>query len=116
VELPRRPLGSSGVPVTVTGFSAWAIGGGGWAFGWGPRDDTVSHATMRHALAQGLNWIDTVAVYGLGHSEQVVGQLLRQLPPSKRPLVFTKCELVPGRTRGSRTPIRSSVTSNMGCS
>jgi aryl-alcohol dehydrogenase-like predicted oxidoreductase len=94
MKLPQRPFGSSGVPITVTGFGAWAIGGGGWAFGWGPQDDTVSLATMRHALAQGINWIDTAAVYGLGHSEQVVGQLLRQLPSSERPLVFTKCGLV----------------------
>src|ERR1700730_16540346 len=96
MKLPRRPFGSSGVPITVTGFGAWAIGGGGggWGFGWGPQDDTVSLATMRHALAQGINWIDTAAVFGLGHSEQVVGQLLRQLRPSERPLVFTKCGLV----------------------
>lgn len=94
MNLPQRSLGSSGVPITVTGFGAWAIGGGGWVFGWGPQDDSVSLATIRHALDLGINWIDTAAVYGLGHSEQVVGQLLRSLPSAKRPLVFTKCGLV----------------------
>jgi aryl-alcohol dehydrogenase-like predicted oxidoreductase len=94
MTLPQRSLGSSGVPITATGFGAWAIGGGGWAFGWGPQDDTASIATMRHALERGINWIDTAAVYGLGHSEEVVGRLLRDLPASERPLVFTKCGLV----------------------
>jgi aryl-alcohol dehydrogenase-like predicted oxidoreductase len=94
MNLPQRPLGSSRVLITKTGFGAWALGGGGWAFGWGPQDDAVSLATMRHALELGLNWIDTAAVYGLGHSEEVVGRLLRDLPPSGRPLVFTKCGLI----------------------
>jgi aryl-alcohol dehydrogenase-like predicted oxidoreductase len=94
MNLPQRSLGSSRVMITRTGFGAWAIGGGGWAFGWGPQDDDMSLATMRHALELGINWIDTAAVYGLGHSEEVVGRLLRELPPSSRPLVFTKCGLV----------------------
>jgi aryl-alcohol dehydrogenase-like predicted oxidoreductase len=94
MNLPQRPLGSSRVLITKTGFGAWALGGGGWAFGWGPQDDAVSLATMRHALELGLNWIDTAAVYGLGHSEEVVGRLLRELPPSGLPLVFTKCGLI----------------------
>jgi aryl-alcohol dehydrogenase-like predicted oxidoreductase len=94
MALPQRPLGASRVPITVTGFGAWAIGGGGWAFSWGPQDDALSLATMRHALELGINWIDTAAVYGLGHSEEVVGRLLRELPGSGRPLVFTKCGLV----------------------
>lgn len=93
MALPTRPLGSSGLRITTVGFGAWAIGGGGWAFSWGPQDDAVSIAAMRHALELGINWIDTAAVYGLGHSEQVVGKLLRDLPPSERPLVFTKCGL-----------------------
>jgi aryl-alcohol dehydrogenase-like predicted oxidoreductase len=91
--LPTRPLGSSGFQITTVGFGSWAIGGGGWAFGWGPQDDAESIETMRHALDLGINWIDTAAVYGLGHSEEVVGKLLRELPPSQRPLVFTKCGL-----------------------
>ena len=94
MSLPQRPLGSSGVLITKTGFGSWAIGGGGWAFGWGPQDDAASLATMRHALERGVNWIDTAAVYGLGHSEQVVGWLLGELPPGERPLVFTKCGLI----------------------
>jgi len=89
-----RPLGSSGLDITTVGFGAWAIGGGGWAFGWGPQDDADSLATMRHALELEINWIDTAAVYGLGHSEEVVGRLLRELPVGERPLVFTKCGLV----------------------
>src|SRR5579863_2604574 len=92
--LPTRPLGSSGFHITTVGFGSWAIGGGGWAFGWGPQDDAESIATMRHALELGINWIDTAAVYGLGHSEEVVGKLLRDLPASERPLIFTKCGLI----------------------
>ena len=94
MSLPKRSLGLSGVPITVTGFGAWALGGGGWAYGWGPQDDNESVRTIRHALEQGINWIDTAAVYGLGHSEEVVGRLLRELPASERPMVFTKCGLV----------------------
>src|SRR5207237_789865 len=76
------------------GVGAWAAGGGGWAFGWGPQDDADSLAAMRRALELGVNWIDTAAVYGLGHSEEVVGRLLRELPAGERPLVFTKVGLV----------------------
>jgi aryl-alcohol dehydrogenase-like predicted oxidoreductase len=94
MNLPKRPLGSSGVAITVVGFGAWAIGGGGWRCSWGPQDDAASIATMRHALGLGINWIDTAAVYGLGHSEEVIGQLLRELSSSERPMVFTKCGLV----------------------
>ncbi len=94
MTLPTRPLGKSGLNITTVGFGAWAIGGGGWAFGWGPQDDADSVATMRRALELGINWIDTAAVYGLGHSEEVVGRLLRELHPRERPLVFTKCGLV----------------------
>ena len=90
-SLPTRPLGCSGLQITTVGFGAWAIGGGGWAYGWGPQDDDASVATMRHAVERGVNWIDTAAVYGLGHSEEVVGRLLRELPAGDRPLVFTKC-------------------------
>ncbi len=92
--LPSRQLGSSGLEITTVGFGAWAIGGGGWAFGWGPQDDAASLAAMRHAVALGVNWIDTAAVYGLGHSEEIVGRFLRDLPPPDRPLVFTKCGMI----------------------
>ena len=94
MTLPTRPLGSSGLDITTVGFGAWAIGGAGWAFGWGPQDDADSLAAMRRALELGINWIDTAAVYGLGHSEELVGRLLRELPSRDRPLVFTKCGLV----------------------
>jgi aryl-alcohol dehydrogenase-like predicted oxidoreductase len=94
VNLPKRKLGSSGLEITVVGLGAWAIGGGGWAFGWGPQDDAASLAAMRHAIDIGINWIDTAAAYGLGHSEELVGRFLRELPASDRPLVFTKCGLI----------------------
>ena len=94
MTLPTRPLGTSGLEITTIGFGSWAAGGGGWAFGWGPQDDRQSIAAMRHALERGVNWIDTAAVYGLGHAEELVGRLLRELPPDERPLVFTKCGLV----------------------
>jgi aryl-alcohol dehydrogenase-like predicted oxidoreductase len=94
MRLPTRPLGSNGVQITTVGFGAWAIGGDGWAFGWGPQDDRLSIATMRHAVELGINWIDTAAVYGLGHSEEIVGRFLKECAPADRPLVFTKCGLV----------------------
>jgi aryl-alcohol dehydrogenase-like predicted oxidoreductase len=94
MALPLRPLGTSGLEITAVGFGAWAVGGGGWAFGWGPQEDEASLAAMRRALEHGVNWIDTAAVYGLGHSEEVVGRLLRGLPAAERPLVFTKCGMV----------------------
>ena len=80
--------------ITRVGFGAWAIGGGGWSFAWGAQDDDESLAAMRHAVERGVNWIDTAAVYGLGHSEELVGRLLRDYPTSDRPFVFTKCGLV----------------------
>jgi aryl-alcohol dehydrogenase-like predicted oxidoreductase len=92
--LPTRPLGSSGLAITRVGFGAWAAGGGGWSFGWGPQDDEDSLAAMRRAIERGVNWIDTAPVYGLGHSEEVVGRFLRALPAAQRPLVFTKCGLI----------------------
>lgn len=92
--LPVRALGSSGLDITTVGFGAWAVGGGGWSFGWGPQDDQASMAAMRRAVERGVNWIDTAAVYGLGHSEEVVGEFLRGVPAADRPFVFTKCGLV----------------------
>ncbi len=92
--LPMRALGTTGMQITRVGFGAWAIGGGGWSFAWGSQDDDESIAAMRHAVERGVNWIDTAAVYGLGHSEELVGRLLRDYPASDRPYVFTKCGLV----------------------
>jgi aryl-alcohol dehydrogenase-like predicted oxidoreductase len=91
MPLPTRPLGSSGMEITRVGLGAWAIGGGDWAFGWGPQDDEDSLAAMRRAVELGVNWIDTAAIYGHGHSEEVVGRFLREIPERDRPLVFTKC-------------------------
>jgi aryl-alcohol dehydrogenase-like predicted oxidoreductase len=93
-QLARRPLGSSGLEITTVGFGAWAAGAGGWSFGWGPQDDEASIAAMRRALDHGVNWIDTAAVYGLGHSEEVVGRVLEEIPGGERPFVFTKCGLI----------------------
>lgn len=93
-SLPTRRLGKDGPEITRVGFGAWAIGGGGWAFGWGPQDDAAAIAAMRRAVELGINWIDTAAVYGLGHSEELIGRLLRELPADERPYVFTKCGLI----------------------
>src|SRR4029434_2645703 len=89
----RRTLGNSTMQLTPMGLGAWAIGGE-WRFGWGPQDDADSTATIRRAIDLGVNWIDKGAVYGLGHSEEIVGRALRDVPASSRPYVFTKCSLV----------------------
>jgi aryl-alcohol dehydrogenase-like predicted oxidoreductase len=91
---PERPLGTTGMNITRVGFGAWAIGGGGWAFAWGQQDDAESVAAIRRAVERGVNWIDTAAVYGNGHSEEVVARALREMPAGERPYVFTKCGLV----------------------
>src|SRR6188474_2659038 len=91
MTLPTRPLGTSGLSITPVGFGAWAAGGGGWSFSWGPQDDNASIAAMRHAVEQGVNWIDTAAVYGLGHSEEVVGRALEPFSVGEDVFVFTKC-------------------------
>ncbi len=80
--------------ITVVGFGSWAAGGGGWSFGWGPQDDRQSIAALHQAGERGVNWVDTAAVYGHGHSEEVVGRVLRAVPQADRPFVFTKCGLV----------------------
>ncbi|WP_207462559.1 aldo/keto reductase [Azospirillum sp. SYSU D00513] len=92
--LPTRQLGTTDMEITRVGFGAWAIGGSDWSFGWGPQDDTDSVRAIRHAVGRGINWIDTAAVYGLGHSEEVVAEALLDIPASERPYVFTKCGLV----------------------
>jgi len=90
MSLPKRSLGRSGLEITTVGFGAWAAGGGGWAFAWGPQDDGESVAAIRAGVDAGMNWIDTAAVYGLGHSEEIVARALEGVSP--RPYVFTKCE------------------------
>lgn len=94
MNLNQRQLGKNGPEITTVGFGAWAAGGGGWSFSWGPQDDTASINAIRHAIRLGVNWIDTAAVYGLGHSEEVVGRALKDLPLDERPFIFTKCGLV----------------------
>ncbi len=92
VSRTTRQLGNSDMHITAIGFGAWAIGGGDWQFSWGSQDDNDSVAAIQRALDLGINWIDTAAVYGLGHSEEVVGRALQGR--SKKPFVFTKCSMV----------------------
>src|SRR5437660_10777973 len=91
-NMKTKPLGNSDLFITPIGFGAWAIGGSGWEFGWGEQDDKQSIAAIHRALDLGINWIDTAAVYGMGHSEEVVATALRNWP-GQRPYVFTKCGL-----------------------
>lgn len=91
--MQTRILGNSDLAITPIGYGAWAIGGTGWEYAWGPQKDEDSIAAIRRSLELGVNWIDTAAVYGLGHSEEVVARALDGWP-GKRPYVFTKCGLV----------------------
>jgi len=90
--MQTRQLGNSDMQLTAIGFGAWALGGGGWAFSWGPQDDEDSISAIHAALDRGVNWIDTAAVYGLGHSEEVVAQAVKGR--ANRPYIFTKCARV----------------------
>lgn len=96
-RLKTTELGGTGMEITRLGFGAWAIGGGGWQFGWGPQQDDESVAAIQRALELGVNWIDTAAAYGFGRSEEVVGRALAGV--TGRPYVFTKCSLVDDGTR-----------------
>ncbi len=90
--MQTRKFRETGMETTPIGFGSWAVGGSGWAAGWGPQDDEESVAAIRRALELGVNWIDTAAVYGLGHSEEIVARALEGV--SERPYVFTKCSMV----------------------
>jgi aryl-alcohol dehydrogenase-like predicted oxidoreductase len=103
-----RTLGNSDLQLTPIGFGAWAIGGGNWEFAWGPQDDTESIAAIHRALDLGINWIDTAAIYGLGHSEEVVARALKST--SHKPLVFTKCSM---RWHSDRSIYRSLKASSL---
>ncbi|MEP0922197.1 aldo/keto reductase [Leptolyngbya sp. ST-U4] len=100
--MPTRPLGDSDLHITPIGYGAWAIGGGDWQFGWGHQEDQDSIAAIHRALDLGMNWIDTAAIYGLGHSEEIVGKVLKERSRraagigarSERPYVFTKCSMI----------------------
>jgi len=101
--METKQLGNSDMQLTRIGIGAWAMGGGGWKFAWGPQDDNESIAAIRTALDAGVNWIDTAAVYGLGHSEEVVARALERV--ARKPYVFTKCE----RTWNERREISPSL-------
>ena len=92
VELRR--LGTSDLAISRIGLGTWAIGGGDWVLGWGPQDTRQSIATIRRAVEQGINWIDTAAVFGLGRAEAVIARAVRQIPLRHRPLIFTRGSLV----------------------
>jgi aryl-alcohol dehydrogenase-like predicted oxidoreductase len=89
-----RTLGRSDLAITTIGLGTWAIGGGDWVLGWGPQRDADSLTAIRRAVDLGINWIDTAAVYGLGHSEKLIARALRDIPPAQRPHIFTMCSLV----------------------
>ncbi len=90
--MEKRKLGNTELMITRIGFGAWAVGGGDWEYAWGPQDDNESIAAMHRAIDHGVNWIDTAAVYGLGHSEEVVARAVKGM--TNRPYIFTKCGLV----------------------
>jgi aryl-alcohol dehydrogenase-like predicted oxidoreductase len=90
--MDKKQLGNSDLHLSPIGFGAWAIGGGDWQFSWGPQDDNDSIQAIHRALDLGINWIDTAAVYGLGHSEEVVGKAIKS--SSHKPYLFTKCSMV----------------------
>jgi aryl-alcohol dehydrogenase-like predicted oxidoreductase len=120
-HLTGIPFGTTDMRITRVGFGAWAVGGGNWAFGWGRQDDDEAIAAIRHAVESGVNWIDTAAVYGLGHSEELVAAALHGIPEADRPYVFTKCGLVwdptdrtmAPRRVGKPTSIRREVESSL---
>jgi aryl-alcohol dehydrogenase-like predicted oxidoreductase len=90
--MQTRQLGKTDLFITPLGFGSWAVGGGGWQFGWGSQDDSESIAAINRARDRGINWIDTAAVYGLGHSEEIVGRAIKER--AERPYIFTKCSMV----------------------
>jgi aryl-alcohol dehydrogenase-like predicted oxidoreductase len=98
--MKQQRLGSADFTISPIGLGTWAIAGPGWEFGWGAQDDAESLAALEYAIDRGVNWIDTAAVYGLGHAEELIGQLLQRVPPSRRPLVFTKGSLIWNQATG----------------
>jgi len=90
--MQTRQFGKTDLYITPLGFGSWAVGGGGWQFAWGSQDDRESIAAINRALDEGVNWIDTAAVYGLGHSEEIVARALKER--AERPYIFTKCSMV----------------------
>jgi len=111
--MDTRILGNSDLQITPVGFGAWAIGGGGWAYSWGEQDDADSVAAIHRALELGVNWIDTAAVYGLGHSEKVVARALKDWKGA-RPYIFTKC-ILNWDSAGQITPVFSAASIRKEC-
>jgi len=111
--METRKLGNSDLKITPVGFGAWAVGGSGWEFAWGPQDDKDSIAAIHRALELGINWIDTAAVYGTGHSEEVVARALKEWS-GPRPFVFTKGVLTWDSTR-KITPNHSAASIRREC-
>ena len=111
--MATRKLGNSDLQITPIGFGAWAAGGGNWEFSWGPQDDKESIAAIHKALELGINWIDTAAVYGLGHSEEIVAQALKEWR-GPRPYLFTKCVLTWDASR-QITPNHSAASMRQEC-
>ncbi len=112
----QKKLGWTNLGLSNIGLGTWAIGGGGWKYGWGPQDVRESISTIRRALELGINWIDTAAVYALGHSEEVVGKAIKGL--RDRPIIATKCSRIWDESRiafGSlkRESIRSEVEASL---
>src|SRR5271155_2378914 len=89
--MQKRKLGASDLEITPIGVGAWAMGGAGWQFAWGAQDDDESVAAIHQALDEGINWIDTAAIYGLGHSEEIVAKAVKGA--AQKPLIFTKCSM-----------------------
>src|ERR1700757_4322605 len=106
-QLQTTPLGNTGLEITRVGLGAWAIGGGGWEFGWGPQEDEESLEAIHRALELGVNWIDTAAAYGFGHSERGVGRALAGV--AGRPYVFTKASLLDDGTGHVRHVLSSTA-------
>jgi aryl-alcohol dehydrogenase-like predicted oxidoreductase len=105
-QLMTTQLGTTGLEITRVGFGAWALGGANYDWGWGAQDDDDSIAAIHRALELGVNWIDTAAQYGFGHSEEVVGRALRELDAAKRPYVFTKAGQPEGPNRTTLQSLR----------
>lgn len=102
--MKTRRLGNTDIEITPIGLGTWAIGGGGWESGWGEQDDQESIAAIKEAINLGINWIDTAAVYGLGHSEEIVGKAIKG---TERPYLFTKCSLVWGEDRKVNSSLKA---------
>jgi len=110
--LPTRQLGRTGMHITRVGFGSWAVGGD-WTVGWGSQDDREPIAAIRYAVASGVNWIDTAAIYGLGHSEEIVAAALSEITPSERPYVFTKCGLIPNPADRAAAPLEVGAAASL---